>query len=175
MQFALNYIENSNNVENLRGKTKLDRVSTERLCAGPAVPLIYQFLKSEHPDLKSVLEETINFDNLTSSDIIDAGINKKDPLCVKVIEKFAEILAVEVGNMALKTMPFGGIYLVGGVTTGIMDYIEKNHRFMHEVYAKGRLTSAVRRVPVFIVKPEVELGIMGAEECCFRNLGCYGL
>lgn len=32
-------------------------MSTERLCAGPAVPLIYQFFKSEHPELKSVLEE----------------------------------------------------------------------------------------------------------------------
>ena len=58
-------------------------------------------------------------------------MNKKDPLCVKVIEKFAEILAVEVGNTALKLMPFGGIYLVGGVTTGIMDYLAKDHRFMH--------------------------------------------
>jgi glucokinase len=57
MQFAMNYIENSNNIENQRGKAKLDRMSTERLCAGPAVPLIYQFLKSEYPELKSVLEE----------------------------------------------------------------------------------------------------------------------
>ena len=43
-----------------------------------------------------------------------------DPLCFKVVEKLTEILAVEVGNMALKTLPYGGIYLVGGVTTGIM-------------------------------------------------------
>jgi glucokinase len=53
---------------------------------------------------------------LTSADIIEAGMKNKDPLCVKVIEKFAEILAVEVGNMALKVLPSGGIYLVGGVT-----------------------------------------------------------
>lgn len=123
MQFAMNYIENSNNVENLRGKGKVDRISIERLCAGPAVPLIYQFMKSEYPDLKSVLEEEIPFDQLTSSHVIDAGLNKKDPLCVKVIEKFAEIFAVEVGNFALKVMPFGGIFLLGGVTNAIMDYI----------------------------------------------------
>jgi len=130
MQFAMNYIENSNNVENLRAKGKIERVSIERLCAGPAVPLIYQFFKSENPELKSVLEEEIPFDQMTSSHIIDAGMNKKDPLCVKVIEKFAEIFAVEVGNTALKTMPFGGIFLVGGVTNGIMDYIEKDKRFI---------------------------------------------
>jgi hypothetical protein len=32
-----------------------------------------------------------------------------------------------------------------------------------------------RRIPVFIVKPEIELGILGAEECAFRKLGCFGL
>ena len=51
--------------------------------------------------------------------IVDNGIKKKDPLCMKVIEKFTEILAVEVGNMALKTLPYGGIYLTGGVLHGI--------------------------------------------------------
>lgn len=42
----MSYIPNSNNVENLRGKDKLERVSVERLCAGPAVPLIYEFMKT---------------------------------------------------------------------------------------------------------------------------------
>ena len=46
MVFAKNFIENSNNVENLRAKGKIDRVSIERLCAGPAVPLIYAFMKT---------------------------------------------------------------------------------------------------------------------------------
>ena len=40
-QFAIEYIKTSNNVENLRGKGDIDRVSIERMCAGPAVPLIY--------------------------------------------------------------------------------------------------------------------------------------
>ncbi len=43
-----------------------------------------------------------------------------------VVKKFVEILAVEVGNMALKTLPFGGVYLVGGVVNGIADYLEKD-------------------------------------------------
>jgi hypothetical protein len=46
---------------------------------------------------------------------------------------------------------------------------------MHTVYQKGRLSSVVRRTPVFLVKPEVELGILGAEECAFRNLGNFGI
>jgi glucokinase len=45
-QFAIDYIQNSNNKENERGKDTIERVSVERLCAGPAVPLIYEFMKT---------------------------------------------------------------------------------------------------------------------------------
>ena len=73
-------------------------------------------------------------DELTSSDIMGAGLERNDELCMKVIKKFAEILAVEVGNAAVKMLPYGGIYLIGGVATGIKDYLEKDHSFMHTVY-----------------------------------------
>ena len=44
-EFAQKFIETSNNVENLRAKGKVGRLSVERLCAGPAVPLIYAYMK----------------------------------------------------------------------------------------------------------------------------------
>ena len=174
-KFAEHYIETSNNIENKRGKGKLSRVSIERLCAGPAVPLIYEFLKVKYPDLPRVLEETKHADELLSGDIVECGMKQKDELCYKVIQKFAQILAVEVGNMALKVKPFGGIYLVGGVTTGIMEFIETDPSFLATFYSKGRLSDLVRRVPIFVVKPSVELGIIGAEEYAFRKLGSYGI
>ena len=58
-----------------------------------------------------------------SKDIISFAMESKDPLCMKVVEKFTEILANEVGNSALKTMPYGGIYLIGGVIHGIFDHL----------------------------------------------------
>ena len=58
---------------------------------------------------------------------------------MKVIEKFTEIFAVEVGDMGLKTLPYGGIYLVGGVTWGLSEYLQNNKLFMNTFYAKGRL------------------------------------
>jgi glucokinase len=176
-QFAIEYIKTSNNVENLRGKGDIDRVSIERMCAGPAVPLIYQFLKQEHPEVASPLGDKIAFDDMKSGDIIKAGMAKEnaDPLCKMVVKKFAEIFAVEVGNMALKCIPYGGIFLVGGVTQGIREFLEHDHSFMADYYKKGRLSAVVRRVPVFIVRPEVELGILGAEECAFRELGCFSV
>lgn len=49
VKFARNFVETSNNVENRRAKSKIERVSSERLTAGPAVPLLYAYMKQKHP------------------------------------------------------------------------------------------------------------------------------
>lgn len=177
VKFAYKYIENSDNVENLRGKSKPTRMSIERVCAGPAVPLIYEFFKEKNQVNKAdcVLENGDNaktVDQITSEDIVKAAFDKENPdkLCRQVVEKFAEILAVEVGNHALKALPYGGIFLIGGVTQGISELILKDDRFMELFYAKGRLSDMMNRFPVYLVKPDVELGLLGAEECAFRRL-----
>lgn len=68
----------------------------------------------------------------------------KDPLCMKVVEKFTKIFGTETGNVALKTLPYGGIYLIGGVTNGIKDYLISDHTFMDAFYNKGRLSDHMR-------------------------------
>ena len=74
MQFAFNYIENSNNIENKRGKKKIARISHERLGAGPAIPLIYEFMKKEHASLERVIEsgeDAKAADDINSHDVIN--------------------------------------------------------------------------------------------------------
>lgn len=172
LEFAKKFLENSDNVENLRAKGRVHRVSIERLCAGPALPLIYDFFAGKYPDLKRTLEteNKKTFEEITGEMIVDHGMNKRDPLCLKVIDKFTEILAVEVGNMALKTLPYGGIYLTGGVTMGITEYLLHSDTFLENFYAKGRQEKKMRKMPIFIVKPEIQLGLEGAEECARRLL-----
>ena len=176
LQFAYKYIENSNNIENLRAKAKLTRVSHERLGAGPAVPLIYEFLKEEHPEMERILEKgdaAKKPDELVSHDIISAGMKLKDPLCRKVVELFADIFAAEAGDFALKTLPYGGVYLIGGVTKGISDYIVHEKQWINTFYEKGRQANVMRRFPVMLVNPDIELGILGAEECAYRLLNSF--
>ena len=94
-------------------------------------------MKKTHPDVKSPLGDKIKFDDMTSGDIISAGMAKaeeQDPLCKMVVEKFAEIFACAVGNCALSYLPYGGIYLIGGVTNGISELMIHDHyKFMHYV------------------------------------------
>jgi glucokinase len=56
-------------------------------------------------------------------------LEAKDPLCIEVVDKFCELFGVETGNMALKILPLGGIYLIGGVTEGITEYLENSDKF----------------------------------------------
>ena len=176
-EFAKHYIETSENTENLKTPNKpIERVSVERVCAGPGLPLIYEFMKLEHPSLPRVLEtgdKPLHVNDIVGKDILQAGLEKNDELCMKVVDKFTEIFAVETGDVGLKYLPYGGIYLVGGVTIGITDYIRNYKTFIDTFYSKGRCEGIMRRLPIMIVKPDIELGILGAEEACYRQLGCF--
>lgn len=87
--------------------------------------MLYKFYSERYPDLPKVLEddEGKEFNDIKAKDIIEMGIQKNDALCMKVVKKFTEIVAVEAANLSLKTLPFGGLYLIGGVTEGIKSYI----------------------------------------------------
>jgi len=171
IQFAKTYLEVSENTENLRGRGKVTRISVERLCAGPAIPLLYDFFATRHPELERTLEkEGHNFNDLTSKIIIKKGLEDKDPLCMRVIEKFTEIFGMEVGNFALKTLSFGGVYLIGGVTMGIEQYLRNNDTFLKNFNMKGRLEKYMKRFPIYLVKNETNVGLLGAEERAFRIL-----
>mmetsp|Transcript_11396 Transcript_11396/g.19224 ORF Transcript_11396/g.19224 Transcript_11396/m.19224 type:complete len:157 (-) Transcript_11396:57-527(-) len=155
-------------------------MSVERLGAGPAVPLIYAFMKKQNPALEAVLEKDSahgkakEFNALQSKDIIQMAVLHKDPLCLKVVDKFIEIFGNETGNTALKLMPLGGIYLIGGVTNGVRDYLLANpNKFLGPFRNKGRLQGFMSGFRVMVVNPELEVGLLGAEEKARREMLKY--
>jgi len=175
MEFAHKYLEESNNVENLRAKKKVTSVAIAHLCAGPAVPLIYEFLKVKNPNLPCVLE-TASFtaDQIESKHVITAAIEQKDPLCMLVVQKFIEILAIETGNFAMKVLPYGGVYLLGGVANGIAPILsnENDTTFMDNyISSKEKLVHGILKdFPINLIKSNVDLGVLGAEEYAYRVL-----
>jgi len=69
----------------MRAKGKVYRISIERLCAGPALPLIYEFMKTKHPKLPRILEADTKPDDITGEMINKCAMEKDDPLCMKVV------------------------------------------------------------------------------------------
>jgi glucokinase len=98
-------------------------------------------------------------------------MKNQDPLCIKVMDKFMHIFGVAVSNYVLKTLPYGGVYLIGGVVYGMHEYFIKEFRiFMDAFYNKGRHSDLMRQFPVFLVHSNVSVGILGAEELARRIL-----
>ena len=72
--------------------------------------------------------------------------------------------------MALKTMPNGGVFLIGGVTNGLLEHLKSKDTFMKSFNDKGRLSSTVEKFQVNVVNPDLEVGLLGAEEKARREM-----
>lgn len=137
--------------------TPLKRISTERVVSGPAILQLYQFFKQRTP------ESAVLPDDVTSHThgIVSHAIEGKDELCKKVVDYFLYHYGSECGDVCLKLNPKGGIYLLGGVTLALKDYILGNATFLEGFYNKGRVTDIIRDIPIYVLTREI--GLDGAE------------
>ncbi len=62
--------------------------------------------------------------------IFAAGLKKEDKVCTQTVELFAALYGAEAGNLALKILPYGGIYLLSSITVALKDHIIKEKTFM---------------------------------------------
>lgn len=132
---------------------KIGHVSYEQVCSGIGLVNIYNFLKesANEPEPAWFIER---FDKAVdpSRVIIDVAMagEKALPLCRKTLEIFVGILGAEAGNMALKFMALGGVYLGGGIPPRILPFLDAKifmKRFLH----KGRMARLLNDVPVQVI------------------------
>jgi len=71
-------------------------------------------------------------------------------LCVATLNTFVEILGAEAGNMVLKVMATGGIYLGGGIPTRILPFLQSDI-FMQAFLDKGRFVKLLNNVPIYVI------------------------
>jgi glucokinase len=76
---------------------------------------------------------------------------------------FIEAYGAEAGNLALKLLPFGGVYIAGGIAPKILPLLQLGD-FMRAFLAKGRMGSLLEKIPVHIVLNS-KLGLIGAAIC----------
>lgn len=137
---------------------KLDHVSYERVCSGKAIPDLYRFLRDvrKAPEPEWLQEALVSAVDPTRV-IIQAAIEDKAEICMQTLELFLDILANEAGNLTLKVMATGGIYIGGGIPPRILSKID-SERFKAAFTNKGRFSSLLSKIPVHvIVKPDIAL------------------
>jgi glucokinase len=140
---------------------KLDgRVSFERVVSGPGLSHIYGFLRDEkHMEEPVGLRERMAVEdpNAVIGELGEAGGNE---LCVKTLEMFVAAYGAEAGNMMLKVLATGGIYLGGGIAPRILKTMG-NGVFMQAFIDKGRLSDLLTETPVRVIL-ESRCALMGA-------------
>jgi glucokinase len=85
------------------------------------------------------------------------------PLCEHALDLFISIYAAEAGNLALKLMATGGVYLGGGIAPKIISKLA-GPLFMQSFVAKGRFQHLLESIPVIVVINE-NAALMGAARC----------
>ncbi|MCL4560119.1 MAG: glucokinase [Chloroflexi bacterium] len=148
---------------------RLQHVSYERVCSGIGIPNIYSFLRdtpsTHHYEEPEWLAAALAGADDPTRVIMEAAEARKAEICVATVELFASVLASEAGNLALKVLATGGVYLGGGIPPRILPYL-KPDKFLPVFSQKGRMTDLLLNVPVHVIRnPEVAL--FGA--------ACYGM
>ena len=123
-----------------------DHVSVERVLSGPGVYTLYEFLRDEGLDSEPAFMLNLPEGADRSAAVSRGAMEENDPLCIRTLELFAAIYGAEAGNLALKTMAVGGVYIGGGVAPKILPFLEKF--FMNHFLAKGRFASLLSTMPV---------------------------
>ncbi|UCG64488.1 MAG: glucokinase [Deltaproteobacteria bacterium] len=138
----------------------LEHVSYEQICSGHGMPNIYAFLR----DRGYALEPAWLADQLSSADdptpvIVNAALDAERPceLCSTTLRIFVSVLGAEAGNLALKVLATGGVYLGGGIPPRIMPALESKI-FLEGFTQKGRFSGLVASIPVHvIINPKIAL------------------
>jgi glucokinase len=128
-------------------------VSYERVCSGIGIANIYRFLKERGlADEPESLGEALNRETDPVPLIVEKALDREFPcdICVRSLDLFTSILGSEAGNVALKILATGGVYLGGGIPPRILPFLEKG-QFMEAFLRKGRMRDLVARIPVHVI------------------------
>jgi glucokinase len=87
-------------------------VSFERILSGPGIYTLYEFLLESGFATAPASMMNIPEDKDHSAMVSECALSQKDPLCVEALRLFVEIYGAEAGNLALKSMSLGGVYIV---------------------------------------------------------------
>src|SRR5499433_2762994 len=132
---------------------RVGHVGVERVCSGIGVPNIYEFLRDEEniPERPEVANLIASAKDHTKA-IVDAAFDPQHPseLCLAAVELLVSVLASEAGNLALKVLATGGVYLAGGVALHLVKLLQ-TPQFLKTFTRKGRFKDLMERMPIHII------------------------
>ncbi|MGC9293107.1 MAG: glucokinase [Acidobacteriaceae bacterium] len=136
------------------------RVSWERVTSGLGLRNIYTFLR----DVKKMEEPAWLKERMEQEDpnavIGEVGESGQNGLCAATLDVFVSTYGAEAGNLALKVLAYGGVYIGGGIAPKLLKKMQDG-TFMRAFCDKGRMSGLVGQMPVRIIL-ESRAALMGA-------------
>ena len=131
-------------------KQRHRHVSWERLLSGPGLVHIHEFLRHYHKrDVPDWLAEDMRTGDPAAA-ISMAAQAQRDDISEEALDLFVHLYGVEAGNLALKTLASGGLYIGGGIAPKILS-VMKGGAFIKAFLAKGRMQPLLEKIPVQVI------------------------
>lgn len=142
---------------------RFGHVSYERILSGPGLVNVYEFLRSTaDADEHSEFEQEVHTGDSAAA-ISKAALDGTNTLAEKALNLWIAVYGAEAGNLALKTMSLGGIFLSGGISPKILPKLT-GPVFMDAFVDKGRLRPLLEGMAVRVVTND-KVGLLGAARC----------
>jgi glucokinase len=136
------------------------RISFERVVSGQGLTNVYEFLR----EVRGVEEPAWLAGRIAAEDpnavITELALAAKSEICEKAMDMFVSAYGSEAGNLALKVLAAGGLYVGGGIAPRILEKL-KDGTFMKAFIDKGRLSQLLVNMPVRVIL-ESRAALLGA-------------
>ena len=136
-------------------KKRLQRVSCEELFSGRGFRPIHEFLGPDivHDSFSKAAGES-------ASEITQNALSGSCPICVETLDFWTDAFGAESGNLALRVLAYGGVYLAGGIAVKILPLL-KESTFCQAFADKGALSPILANIPIAVVLNE-DAPLLGA-------------
>jgi len=140
------------------------RVSAERILSGGGLVRVYRFLRERSgvPEPAALTERLAKED--PAAVVSKSGMEGVDPVCVEALDLFVAAYGAEAGNVALRMLATGGLFLGGGIAPKILPRIQRDAVFMNAFLDKGRMRPLLETIPVLVVLND-RAALWGAAHC----------
>jgi glucokinase len=144
-------------------KARSEFVSNELILSGRGFKTLHEFLNPSvrHP----------GFDDSSvdpAPEITRMALSKQCPVCVAALNLWVEIYGSEAGNLVVRTVARGGVYVAGGIAVKILPIL-KNGQFAAALQHKEKMTDFLAQVPIHVVLDE-ECPLKGAAYAVSKGL-----
>jgi len=125
-------------------------VSWERVLSGLGMRNLYRFFRQRSGEAEP---EWLSGQLLTGdlgAVVSRAGLAGKDPVCVDTVDCFTRNYGAEAGNLTLKMLALGGVYIGGGIAPKMLPKMQSS-LFLDAFCHKGRLSPLLQSTPVYVI------------------------